>query len=68
MITYGLLQALGLLKQKRWGDEELETDIKEIEQALEKNIEDLTLWDSFNPTNWSGVPPTSQTSFGKRTF
>jgi len=47
MITYGLLSSLGLLKQKRWGDEELEGDIKEIEEALEKNVDDLTSWDRY---------------------
>jgi len=47
MITFGLTTSLGLLKQKRWGDEEMETDIKEIEELLEKNVADLTSWDRY---------------------
>jgi len=72
MITYGLLQALGLLKQKRWGDEELETDIKEIEQALEKNVDDLTSWDRYkiellsNKLEWS--PPHKSNKFWQENF
>jgi len=72
MITFGLLQALGLLKQKRWGDEELETDIKEIEQALEKNVDDLTSWDRYkvelesNKLEWS--PPHKSNKFWQENF
>eukprot|EP01123_Difflugia_compressa_P010830 TRINITY_DN4083_c0_g1_i1.p1 TRINITY_DN4083_c0_g1~~TRINITY_DN4083_c0_g1_i1.p1 ORF type:complete len:514 (-),score=98.63 TRINITY_DN4083_c0_g1_i1:56-1597(-) len=47
MITYGLLSSLMMLRQKRWGDEELENDIKAIEEALERNVDDLTSWDMY---------------------
>jgi len=47
MYSYGLLTSLNLLKQKRWGDEELENDIKEVEQSLEKDVDELTSWDRY---------------------
>jgi len=67
MITYGLMASLALLKQKRWGDEELENDIKDIEDALEKNVDDLTSWDRYknevlaNKLDWS--PPHKSAKF-----
>jgi len=54
MICYNLPSSIALLKQKRWGDEEMETDIKEIEEALEKNVDDLTTWDRYKAEIMSG--------------
>jgi len=47
MLSYGIMSSLSLLKQKRWGDEELEANIKHIEETLEKNVDDLTSWDKY---------------------
>jgi V-type H+-transporting ATPase subunit H len=47
MLSYGIMSSLSLLKQKRWGDEELEGNIKHIEETLEKNVDDLTSWDKY---------------------
>jgi len=48
MLSYGMMSSLALLKQKRWGDEELEANIKHIEETLEKkNVDDLTSWDKY---------------------
>lgn len=47
MLSYGIMSSLSLLKQKRWGDEELEANIKLIEETLEKNVDDLTSWDKY---------------------
>lgn len=47
MLSYGIMSSLSLLKQKRWGDEELEANIKIIEETLEKNVDDLTSWDKY---------------------
>jgi len=42
------LASLNLLKQKtRWADEELDADIKDIEEILAKNVDDLTSWDRY---------------------
>jgi V-type H+-transporting ATPase subunit H len=47
MLSYGIMSSLSLLKQKKWGDEELEANIKHIEETLEKNVDDLTSWDKY---------------------
>jgi len=48
MLSYGIMASLNLLKQKtRWADEELENDIKDIEDILAKNVDDLTSWDRY---------------------
>jgi len=54
MICYNLPSSIALLKQKRWGDEEMEADIKDIEEALEKNVDDLTTWDRYKAEIMSG--------------
>jgi len=71
MITY-LMGSLALLKQKRWGDEEMENDIKEIEETLEKNVDDLTSWDRYkneilaNKLDWS--PPHKSIKFWQENY
>jgi len=47
MLSYGIMSSLSLLKQKKWGDEELEANIKVIEETLEKKVDDLTSWDKY---------------------
>lgn len=47
MLSYGIMSSVALLKQKKWGDEELEANIKIIEETLEKNVDDLTSWDKY---------------------
>jgi len=47
MLSYGIMASLSLLKQKKWGDEELEANIKLIEETLEKKVDDLTSWDKY---------------------
>jgi len=72
MISYGLTTSLALLKQKRWGDEEMENDIKEIEELLEKNVADLTSWDRYknevlaNRLVWS--PPHKSPKFWQENY
>jgi len=67
MLSYGIMSSLSLLKQKRWGDEELEGNIKLIEETLEKNVDDLTSWDRYknevlaSQLEWS--PPHKSTKF-----
>jgi len=67
MLSYGIMASLALLKQKRWGDEELEGNIKHIEETLEKNVDDLTSWDKYknevlaSQLEWS--PPHKSTKF-----
>jgi V-type H+-transporting ATPase subunit H len=67
MLSYGIMSSLALFKQKKWGDEELEANIKHIEETLEKNVDDLTSWDKYknevlaSQLEWS--PPHKSTKF-----
>jgi len=38
MITAGMLKVVGYLSQKKWGDEDIEDDIKALSESLERNM------------------------------
>lgn len=47
MITAGMLKVVGYLSQKKWGDEDIEEDIKLLSESLEKNMIILSSFETY---------------------
>jgi len=47
MITFGLVKTVQLLSPKKWGDEDIDEDLKTLEEVLSKNVDDLSSWDRY---------------------
>jgi len=55
MITAGMLKVVGYLSQKKWGDEDIEDDLKALSESLEKNMIVLSSFDTYKEEILSGV-------------
>jgi len=54
MITAGMLKVVGYLSQKKWGDEDIEEDIKLLSESLDKNMIILSSFDTYKEEVLSG--------------
>jgi len=54
MITAGMLKVVGYLSQKKWGDEDIEEDIKLLSESLDKNMIILSSFDTYKDEVLSG--------------
>jgi len=47
MISSGLMRVLNVFANKKWGDEDIESDIKALQVTLEKKVNDLSSFDMY---------------------
>jgi len=47
MISYGLHKSVQALLAKKWGDEDIENDLKELEQSLSDGVDLLSSWSRY---------------------
>eukprot|EP01125_Pyxidicula_operculata_P008859 TRINITY_DN2933_c0_g1_i1.p1 TRINITY_DN2933_c0_g1~~TRINITY_DN2933_c0_g1_i1.p1 ORF type:complete len:516 (-),score=136.75 TRINITY_DN2933_c0_g1_i1:55-1557(-) len=47
MISYGLLKTVEILQSQKFGDDDIEEDLKEIDTILVNNVDDLTNFDRY---------------------
>lgn len=54
MIDFGLIEVLATRSKEKWSDEEIVEDVKFIEQALKKDVKELSSWASYRTEVISG--------------
>lgn len=54
MISAGMMKVVNYLSQKKWGDEDIEEDIKLLVEGLDKNMVILTSFDAYKEEILSG--------------
>ena len=47
MISYGLVKTVQLLQTKKWGDEDIEKDLEELDKELSHGVDLLTSWNRY---------------------
>jgi len=47
MISYGLHKTVQMLLAKKWGDEDIESDLTELEKALAEGVDMLSSWSRY---------------------
>jgi len=47
MISYGLPKTVQLLQSKKWGDEDLEKDLEELDKELRDGVDQLSSWSRY---------------------
>lgn len=47
MISYGLPKTVLALQAKKWGDEDIEKDLEELDKELSKGVDLLSSWDRY---------------------
>jgi len=54
MIHAGIMKILGYLSQKKWGDEDIEENIKALQESLEKNVIAMSSFETYKQEIVSG--------------
>jgi len=54
MIETNLLKEVDKLLQKKWGDEDIVSDLETLQQALQKDVADLSSFDKYKQELYSG--------------
>jgi len=47
MISYNLPKTVEILRTKKWGDEDIEKDLEELQKALEDGVDQLSSWTQY---------------------